>query len=49
LVDVNILEKYTVSIFKPEVAMLGSGGIYIGLDKGKAERVGRLLPYQLSA
>jgi hypothetical protein len=35
------LEKYTASIFRAEVAMLGSGGIYIGLEEGKAEGVGQ--------
>jgi hypothetical protein len=39
-VNANILEKHTVSILRAEVAMLGSGGIYIGLEKGKAEGVG---------
>jgi hypothetical protein len=34
------LEKHTVSIFKAEVAMLGSGGIYTGLEEGRAEGVG---------
>jgi hypothetical protein len=39
LVDANISEKHTVSIFRAEVTMLGSGGIYIGLEDGKAEGV----------
>jgi hypothetical protein len=30
-VDANVSEKHTVSIFRVEMAMLGSGGIYIGL------------------
>jgi hypothetical protein len=30
------LEKHTVSIFRAEVAMLGSGRIYTGLEEGKA-------------
>jgi hypothetical protein len=34
--------KHTVSIFRAEVAMLGSGGIYIGLEEGKNEGVGPL-------
>jgi hypothetical protein len=33
------LEKHTVSIFRTEVAKLGSGGIYIGKEKRKAEGV----------
>jgi hypothetical protein len=46
LVDANVLEKHTVSILRDEVAMLGSGGICIGLDGGKAEGMGSLLqPY----
>jgi hypothetical protein len=40
LVEANVSEKYTVSIFRAEVAMLGSGGIYIGLEEGDAEGVG---------
>jgi hypothetical protein len=32
LVDVNVSEKHAVYIFRAEVAMLGSGGIYIGLE-----------------
>jgi hypothetical protein len=39
LVDASISENHTVSVFKAEVAMLGSGGIYIGLHEGKAEGV----------
>jgi hypothetical protein len=31
------LEKHTVSIFRAEVAMLGSGAIYIGMEEEKAE------------
>jgi hypothetical protein len=34
-VDANILEKHTVSIFRAEVV---NGGIYTGLEEGKAER-----------
>jgi hypothetical protein len=41
LVHASISEKHTVSIFRTEVAMLGSGGIYIGLEEGKAEGVGQ--------
>jgi hypothetical protein len=33
-VDTNVSEKHTLSIFRAEVAMLGSGGIYIGLEEG---------------
>jgi hypothetical protein len=35
-----VSEKHTVSIFRAEVAMLGSTGIYIGLEEGKAEGLG---------
>jgi hypothetical protein len=38
-VDVNVSEKYTVSIIRAEVLMLGSGRIYIVLEEGKAEGV----------
>jgi hypothetical protein len=38
-VDANVSEKYTVSIFRAEVAILGSGGIYIGLEEEKVEGV----------
>jgi hypothetical protein len=40
-VDSNASEKHIVSIFRVEVAKLGSGGIYIGLEEGKAEGVGQ--------
>jgi hypothetical protein len=40
-VDANVSEKHTVSIFRAEVAMLGSGRIYIVLEEGNAERVGQ--------
>jgi hypothetical protein len=40
-VDARILEKHTVSIFRAEVAMLGSGGIYIFSEEGKAEGLGQ--------
>jgi hypothetical protein len=40
LVYVNVSEKHTISIFRAEMAMLGSGGIYIGLEEGKAKGVG---------
>jgi hypothetical protein len=34
-VDANVSEKHTVSIFRAEVAMLGSGGIFrVGGRKG---------------
>jgi hypothetical protein len=42
-VGANVSEKHTVSIFRAEAAMLESGGIYTGLEKGKAE--GRILPF----
>jgi hypothetical protein len=29
-VDTNVLVKYTVTIFRAEVAILGSGEVYIG-------------------
>jgi hypothetical protein len=35
LVDDNISEKHTVSIFRAEVAMQGSEGIYIGFEDGR--------------
>jgi hypothetical protein len=35
------LEKHTVFIFRAEVVMLESGGIYTGLEEGKAEEVGQ--------
>jgi hypothetical protein len=41
LVYSNVSEKHTVSIFRAEVVMLGSGGIYVGLKEGKAEGVGQ--------
>jgi hypothetical protein len=37
------LEKHTVSIFRADVAILGSGGIYIGLEEGTVEGVGHSL------
>jgi hypothetical protein len=40
-VDASILEKHTVSVFRAEVAMLRSGGIYIDSEEGKAEGVGQ--------
>jgi hypothetical protein len=39
-VDANVSEKHTVSIFRAGVEMLGSGGICIRLEEGKAEGVG---------
>jgi hypothetical protein len=39
-VDANVSGKHTFSIFRAEVTMLGSGGIYIGLEEGRAEAVG---------
>jgi hypothetical protein len=41
LVDANILKKHTASIFRGKVVMLGNGGIFTGLDEGKAEGVGQ--------
>jgi hypothetical protein len=41
LIDASISEKHTVSIFRAEAALLGSGGTYIGLEEGKAEGVGQ--------
>jgi hypothetical protein len=40
-IDAKTSEKYNVSISKAEVAIPGSGGIYIGLEEGKNERVGQ--------
>jgi hypothetical protein len=40
-VDASVSEKHTVSIFRAEMAMLGSGGICIGLEEGKVEGVGQ--------
>jgi hypothetical protein len=40
-VEDNVSEKHTVSIFRAKVAVLGSGGIYMGLEEGKAEGVGQ--------
>jgi hypothetical protein len=37
LADANVSEKHTVSIFRAEVEMLGSGRIYIWLEEKKAE------------
>jgi hypothetical protein len=31
----NISENHTVSTFRAEVSMLGSGGFYIGLGDGR--------------
>jgi hypothetical protein len=39
-VDASVSEKHTVSIFRAKVVILGSGGIYIGSEEGKAEGVG---------
>jgi hypothetical protein len=33
LVDANVSEKFTASIFWVELAMLGSGGIYIRIEE----------------
>jgi hypothetical protein len=41
LVDANVSEKHTVTIVGAEMAMLGGGQIYIGLEEGKAEGVGQ--------
>jgi hypothetical protein len=40
-VDASVSEKHTLSIFRAEVAMLGSGGIYIGLEGGLRELANR--------
>jgi hypothetical protein len=40
MVDASVSEKHTVPIFMADVTILGSGGIYIGLEEGKAEGVG---------
>jgi hypothetical protein len=39
--DANVFEKHTVSVFRAEMEMLGSGGIYIGLEEGKTDGVGQ--------
>jgi hypothetical protein len=36
----NVSAKLTVSFFRAEVAMLGCGGVYIGLKEGKGNAVG---------
>jgi hypothetical protein len=36
-VDASVSDKHTASILRAEVTMLGSGGIYIELEEGKAE------------
>jgi hypothetical protein len=33
-VHANVSEEHTLSIFRAEVAMLGSGQIYTGLEEG---------------
>jgi hypothetical protein len=38
LVGADVSGKLTVSIFRTEVAMLGSGKVYIELEEGKAEK-----------
>jgi hypothetical protein len=40
-VDANVSQELTVSFFRAQVAMLGSIGIYIGLEEGKAGGVGQ--------
>jgi hypothetical protein len=37
--NANVSEKHTGSIFRAEKAILESGGIYIGLEEGRAEGV----------
>jgi hypothetical protein len=37
----NVSEKHTVSIFRTEVARLGSGGIYIKLEEDNSEGAGQ--------
>jgi hypothetical protein len=39
----NILEKHIVSIFRAEMVMLESGGIYTGLEGGTTQGVGLAL------
>jgi hypothetical protein len=39
LVDVIVSEKHTVSIFRAEVAMLGSGEIYVGREDWGSEPI----------
>jgi hypothetical protein len=41
-VDANVSRNHTVSIFRAEVAMLRSRGIYVGLQEGEADGVGPL-------
>jgi hypothetical protein len=41
LVDASVSEKHAASIFRAEVAMLGSGGIYVRLEEVKAEGEGQ--------
>jgi hypothetical protein len=40
-VDTNVSEIHPVSIFKAEVAMLGSGWVYIESEEGKTGGVGQ--------
>jgi hypothetical protein len=40
-VGANVLERYTLSIFRVEVAMLRSTVVYIGLEEGKDEGMGQ--------
>jgi hypothetical protein len=40
-VDANVSEKHTVSIFRVEMTMLGSGESYTGLEEGNAEGMGQ--------
>jgi hypothetical protein len=40
-VGINISQKHTLFIFRAEVAMQGSGGIYVEPEEGKAEGKGQ--------
>lgn len=40
--QIPLFQRNMLSVFRFEVVMLGSGGIYIGLEKGKAEGVGQI-------
>jgi hypothetical protein len=39
LADANISKKHTAPIFRAQKMMLGSGGIYAGMEEGKAKGV----------
>jgi hypothetical protein len=40
-VAADVSDKHTFSIFRTEMAVLGNGVIYIGLEEGKAKCVGQ--------